>query len=123
VFFLDDIELAKRAVESIAQPVEIERKQPDRVNEFDYESFHGVYGIPPQYQPAGWDAEADLPGTFELQIRTLFQHAYAEPQHDVAYKPLAALNIDDKRELAWVAASAWGADKALLRVRKRLDAR
>lgn len=51
---------------------------------------------------------------------TLFQHAYAEPQHDVAYKPAEQLTDDDRRELAWVAASAWGADQALERVRARL---
>jgi putative GTP pyrophosphokinase len=56
-------------------------------------------------------------------VRTLFQHAYAEPQHDVAYKAKTPLTRDDKRELAWIAASAWGADQALMRVRKQIDER
>jgi putative GTP pyrophosphokinase len=122
VFFLDDVDIVQQAVQRLVTPVESYRSQPDRYNQFDYESFHGVYGIPPPYQPAGWEGLEDAPATFELQIRTLFQHAYAEPQHDVTYKPTAALTHDDTRELAWVAASAWGSDRALLRVRKRIDA-
>jgi putative GTP pyrophosphokinase len=123
VFFLDDVETVRTAIERLLIPVEAEHRQPDRSNQFDYESFHGVYGIPPPVKPHGWDELNDPPATFELQIRTLFQHAYAEPQHDVAYKPAVNLTNDDIRELAWMAASAWGSDHALLRVRKRIDDR
>jgi putative GTP pyrophosphokinase len=122
VFFLDDVAVVQAAVAKLLNPVEIQRRQPDRSNQFDYESFHGIYDIPPPYKPEGWHELADGPTTFELQIRTLFQHAYAEPQHDVAYKPKVTLARDDTRELAWVAAGAWGSDRALLRVRKRIDA-
>ena len=122
VFFLDDVEVVQAAVAKLLNPVEVQRRQPDRSNQFDYESFHGIYDIPPPYKPEGWNKLTDSPATFELQIRTLFQHAYAEPQHDVAYKPTVTLARDDTRELAWVAASAWGSDQALLRVRKRIDA-
>jgi ppGpp synthetase/RelA/SpoT-type nucleotidyltranferase len=62
-----------------------------------------------------------MPETFELQVRTLFQHAYAEPQHNLGYKPGDAQLTDEvRRELAWVAASSWGADQALDRVREQL---
>lgn len=45
-------------------------------------------------------------------------HAYAEPQHDLSYKAAADLPSEIRRELAWVAASAWGADQAYERVRR-----
>jgi ppGpp synthetase/RelA/SpoT-type nucleotidyltranferase len=48
------------------------------------------------------------------------QHAYAEPQHDLAYKPETPPSDEIRRELAWVAASSWGADQALERVRVEL---
>lgn len=102
--------------------MEAVHRRPDRYNEFDYESFHAVYGIPPQAKPDGWDEREDLPRTFELQIRTLLQHAYAEPQHDLAYKPDTPPTDEIRRELAWVAASTWGADQALERVRDKLAA-
>jgi hypothetical protein len=40
----------------------------------------------------------------------------------VAQIVTVTLSRDDTRELAWVAASAWGSDQALLRVGKRIDA-
>jgi len=51
-----------------------------------------------------------------LQIRTIFMHAYSEPQHDFAYKAAGDLPPNVRRELAWIAASAWGADQAYARV-------
>jgi ppGpp synthetase/RelA/SpoT-type nucleotidyltranferase len=61
-----------------------------------------------------------MPSTFELQIRTLFMHAWAEPQHDMGYKAAQELTREIRRELAWIAASAWGADQAYDRVFQRL---
>jgi putative GTP pyrophosphokinase len=43
-------------------------------------------------------------------------HAYAEPQHNIGYKPTGELPRQIKRELAWIAASAWGADQAFERL-------
>jgi GTP pyrophosphokinase len=122
VFFVSDVEPARVHAERLFTAVEAEERRPARYNEFDYESFHAIYGIPVQFKPAGWDERDDLPRTFELQIRTLFQHAYAEPQHDLAYKPETPPSDEVRRELAWVAASSWGADQAIERVRQKLVA-
>ncbi len=122
VLFIDDLETTVGHVNELVIPVEQHHKRPTRYNEFDYESLHGVYALPPQYLPDGWDQEEDMPQTFEIQVRTLFQHAYAEPQHDLGYKPGAPLSDEVRRELAWIAASSWGADHALDRVRKTLAA-
>jgi ppGpp synthetase/RelA/SpoT-type nucleotidyltranferase len=123
VFFTSDIEPAVALVRQLfGAPVEVERKIPARDEEFGYESHHSVFDLPQWAHPEGWDARDDMPTMFELQIRTLFQHAYAEPQHDLAYKPDEPLVSRDKRELAWIAASAWGADQAYERVRARLTA-
>jgi len=120
VLFISDVEPARAHVERLLTPVEAQERRPERYNEFDYESFHAVYGVPVQLKPVGWDQRDDLPRTFELQIRTLFQHAYAEPQHDMAYKPETPPTDVIRRELAWVAASSWGADQAIERVRLKL---
>jgi putative GTP pyrophosphokinase len=48
---------------------------------------------------------------FELQIKTLFQHAWSEAEHDLGYKPATVLSSDQKRRLAFTAAQAWGADQ------------
>ncbi len=122
VFFVSDVDTAREQAERLFTPVEAVLRRPESYNVFDYESFHAVYGIAPPIKPAGWDERDDLPRTFELQIRTLFQHAYAEPQHDLAYKPDTPPSGDIRRELAWIAASSWGADQALERVWVALEA-
>lgn len=120
VLFTSDLDPTIRRVAELVNPVEEDHKRPTRYNEFDYESVHGIYAIPPQYLPTNWGEQEDMPKTFELQVRTLFQHAYAEPQHDLGYKADVPLGNEERRELAWIAASAWGADQALDRVREKL---
>ena len=120
VHCLGDLDETMAHIGKLLNQVEQDHKRPTRYNEFDYESVHGVYSLPPQYLPSAWGDQQDMPETFEMQVRTLFQHAYAEPQHDLGYKPGAELSNDVRRELAWIAASSWGADRALGRVRKTL---
>ena len=56
-------------------------------------------------------SEEHCPTFFELQIKTLFEHSWAEANHDLAYKPHSELNLVQKRKIAFTAAQAWGADK------------
>jgi ppGpp synthetase/RelA/SpoT-type nucleotidyltranferase len=120
-FFKDDISLVRTQLVSRFGAVEYTVKEPDEPDEFGYESDHFVFVIPQHLKPNGWDSHDDMPTTFELQIRTLFMHAWAEPQHDLSYKP-TEIDRQSKRELAWVAASAWGADHMLNDVANRLGA-
>ena len=117
VFFWSDIESVLSRLKETFNEVERTYTRPERDAEFGYESFHLICTIPPQSRPDAWNKREDLPATFELQVRTIFMHAYAEPQHDIGYKGAAELPRDVRRELAWIAASAWGADQAYERVR------
>jgi ppGpp synthetase/RelA/SpoT-type nucleotidyltranferase len=119
VFFRSDLEPARKCVVKILGPVEYVRKEPAGPSAFGYESDHFVFTIPEHVIPREWSNRFDVPTTFEMQIRTLFQHAWAEPQHDIGYKG-RALSDETKRELAWIAASAWGADTTLDRVQHRM---
>ena len=102
VFFLSDIAVVRERLLRNLTPVEYRKRRPAKDEEFGYESEHVVCILP----------RDDMPTTFELQIRTLFMHAYAEPQHDMGYKAAGELPSDIRRELAWIAASSWGADQA-----------
>ncbi len=116
VFFLRDLEAVKQHLQGAFTTVESRHHRPRKDEEFGYESHHLICIIPPQVKPNGWGKREDVPTTFELQIRTLFMHAWAEPQHDLEYKGSGDLPRGIRRELSWVAASAWGADQALERV-------
>ncbi len=118
VFFSSDLPIARQRLERTFNAIERHQRRPERDEEFGYESDHLICTIPPQVRPNGWAARQDVPETFELQIRTIFMHAYAEPQHDMQYKAARELSREMRRELAWIAASAWGADQAYERVRQ-----
>jgi putative GTP pyrophosphokinase len=120
VFFLGDLEKVAEKIETTFTTVEHSRRKPERDAEFGYESEHRVCLIPPHLRPADWPAQ-EMPTTFELQVRTIFMHAYAEPQHDFAYKSKEHLKPPMVRELAWIAASAWGADQAYERLRQLMS--
>ncbi len=111
VFFTHDQEVVeKRVKEWFTGTVEITRKKPERATEFGYESDHYIFVIDEHLKPDGWCDADSMPTTFELQIRTLFMHAFAEPQHDLGYKG-SDVAEEHQRMLAWVASSAWGADR------------
>lgn len=116
VFFLAGIDTVLERLSGTFTAVEGRRRSPARDEEFGYESHHLICIIPPHAKPDGWAALEDPPQTFELQVRTIFMHAYSEPQHDLAYKGVKELPSEVRRELAWIAASAWGADRAYDRV-------
>jgi putative GTP pyrophosphokinase len=119
VYFVTDLDVVRgKLLSAIFNPVEQTTRRPSRDAEFGYESDHLICNLPPHLLPNGWHSLEDMPSTFELQIRTVFMHAYAAPQHDIAYKSAAELPSEIRRELAWIAASAWGADQAYKRVRE-----
>ncbi len=113
VLFKHDIDRVVELLLDTFNKVELEHRMPEKDAEFGYESAHLVCHVPPAVRPDGWASEASMPNTFELQVRTLFMHAYAEPNHNLGYKAPAELSRDQMRRLGWVAASAWGADDAL----------
>jgi putative GTP pyrophosphokinase len=115
VFFLQDLEMVKKHLAGTLTTVEHTVRKPEKYSEFGYESEHLICLIPPQVRPPGWAVRRDLPKTFELQLRTVYMHAFAEPQHDLGYKASSELPIELRRELAWIAASSWGADQAYRR--------
>ena len=83
---------------------------PESESEFGYVGKHFILNIPRDLYPTAFDFDL-MPDVFELQVKTLFQHAWAEAEHDLAYKPEVELDADEKRLFAFTAAQAWGADK------------
>jgi putative GTP pyrophosphokinase len=81
-------------------------EQPDPAS-FGYEARHFVCIIPPDIVRRS----ASPVSFFELQIATVFQHAWAEANHDLGYKPQRELDYAEQRHIAWAAAQAWGADR------------
>lgn len=112
VYFRRDMEPVEERLRETFRTEEIAPKEPESPKQFDYESRHQVFLIPTHLVSAEWSTRDDLPIAFEMQVRTLFMHAWAEPQHDLGYKGEPQLPRDAERLSAWAAASAWGGDHA-----------
>lgn len=109
VLFLSDFPKVKTAIEDYFHAVEWTEKKPESDMEFNYFGEHYVLKIPDDAIPEGM--EDQTPEFFELQIKTLFQHAWSETSHDIGYKAPRELNSFEQRKMALSAAQAWGADQ------------
>lgn len=108
-FYIEDVERIEREVCQYFKAVEQKSLIPESESEFGYVGRHFILFIPTDIctgQPAGL-----VPKFFELQIKTLFQHAWSEANHDLAYKPPSPTSKQQKRMIAFTAAQAWGADQ------------
>lgn len=106
-YYTDDIERIRILVEKYLHPIESITIVPDSESEFGYFGHHYIMLLPREV----FESEDDKPlPFFELQIKTLFQHAWSEANHDLGYKPETDLSICDKRKIAFTSAQAWGAD-------------
>jgi putative GTP pyrophosphokinase len=109
--FRSDVERLDEIVKRYFRAIEYKDRVPDSEWEFGYFGRHYVLLLPSDVVEDGMDAEM-VPGFFELQVRTLFQHAWSEAEHDLGYKPgVKPLTPDETRRLAFTSAQAWGADR------------
>lgn len=120
VFYKQDVEIASQVVERYYKPVERRDLIPESESEFGYVGKHFILALPEDL----FDDDADRdrsPTFFELQIKTLFQHAWSEAEHDLAYKPSVSLTRLQKRLIALTAAQAWGADQQFAQLHSELN--
>ncbi len=118
VFYLSDVETVEAAINKYFNRIEANTVVEDSPKTFGYEGRHLILAIPEQLFEEEEHPEA--PDFFELQIKTLFQHAWGEAEHDLAYKPSTPLTALQKREIAFTAAQAWGADQLFSKLSKDL---
>jgi putative GTP pyrophosphokinase len=107
--YVNDVEKVRQIILEYFGAIEELEIKPSEANQFDYEGRHFTLFIPE-------DVKTNIPKEFcpkffELQIKTVFQHAWGEANHDLAYKPKAKPTRDQLRFVAYTAAQAWGADQ------------
>ena len=110
VFYLDDVErIRESVVHKYFRAIEDRAVVPDSPTEFGYEGRHFILFVPNDVVDEKSE-KGDRPRFFELQVKTLFQHAWAEANHDLGYKAKNDLSQNQRRNMAFSAAQAWGAD-------------
>jgi putative GTP pyrophosphokinase len=110
VFYTSDVDPTCRRISRYFRHIEMLTKEPPSEAEFGYFGKHYILAVPQDVVPPGTDVQ-EAPKVFELQVRTLFQHAWSEAEHDIGYKPQRELTSDEKRKFAFTAAQSWGADR------------
>jgi putative GTP pyrophosphokinase len=112
IYYKSDLENTQKLVKDYFHSVEATRYIPDDVTKFGYEGFHYVSFIPSAIYSTH-KANPLIPDFFELQIKTLYQHAWSQANHGLGYKPGSSLTYEEERKLAFLAAQSWGADQIL----------
>lgn len=108
-YYSSDVERMSGEVERYFRPIEAKLVVPDTESEFGYFGKHFILLLPSDIFDDQL-TEDRAPQFFELQVKTLFQHAWSEANHDLGYKPTTELSSDQKRKIAFTSAQAWGAD-------------
>lgn len=115
VYYLSDVEkIAKRIKDSLGGIEDNDFVNFDDYQKFGYQGRHLIVNINKALIPDELGLNKYLiPSFFELQIKTLFQHAWSQAEHDLRYKEDEShpLTFEEKRMLAFAAAQAWGTDK------------
>lgn len=109
MFYKSDVDKLASEIKKYFRYIESVQVVPDSEREFGYEGHHFILFIPSDLVDERVQGGENIE-FFELQIKTLFQHAWSEADHDLGYKPSTELSADQKRRLAFTAAQAWGAD-------------
>jgi putative GTP pyrophosphokinase len=107
-FYRGDVEAVAKHIRDYFTEIEEKLIVPDNESEFGYFGQHFIMSLPRDVY-ASKELETDV-RFFELQVKTLFQHAWGEANHDLAYKPTTPLSKEQKRLIAFTAAQGWGAD-------------
>jgi putative GTP pyrophosphokinase len=110
-YYASDVPRVATQVLRFFHSIEHRQLLPDAVSEFGYIGEHLILLLPSDVQAPQTQGGDEMPAFFELQIKTLFQHAWAEAEHDLRYKPRPLLTALHRRKIAFTAAQAWGADQ------------
>jgi ppGpp synthetase/RelA/SpoT-type nucleotidyltranferase len=110
-FFRSDVPRVEAIIKKYFTAIESKAHVPETEWSFGYFGHHDILTIPSDVIDGSWDKER-TPRFFELQIKTLFQHAWSEAEHDIGYKPGEEPFVaEQERKLAFTSAQAWGADQ------------
>lgn len=121
VFYEQDVQVVSTIIDKYYHRLEKHAHVPENEWEFGYFGLHYVLALPLDAVPAHVAID-QAPQQFELQIKTLWQHAWSEANHDLGYKPVDELRADYRRRLAYASAQAWGADRTFADLFSEIEA-
>ena len=114
-YFNEDIDPVAEAMAKLFRVLEIRDKRVgNNIKEFGYASLHYICALKEE------DGNADLCRfRFEIQIRTVLQHAWAEIEHDLGYKSEFTLSSPIRRNFSMMAGLLEIADNQFADLRRK----
>lgn len=110
-FYLDDVDIVASAVERLFDvdwENTIDKRKAHNLDSFGYMSLHYVCRI------------KEMPYRFEIQMRTLLQHAWSNMNHDTGYKSGVEIPQEYLRNMNRIAGMLELADEQFSRIRSEL---
>ena len=120
-YFSDDVDKLGKLVEKefvIYPELSVDKRAILKPSEFGYMSLHYIASLP---QDEGVD-EALTSKKFEIQIRTILQHAWSDINHDMGYKSEFGVPDECAREFSKLSCLLEVADDSFVRVRDKMKA-
>ncbi|MFI5716087.1 GTP pyrophosphokinase family protein [Nocardia sp. NPDC051750] len=119
--FVDDIDKVESAISREFDIMEKEDKTDETKPEiFGYQSVHYLCAIKDRYQGLRYEGLHGL--TFEVQVRTILQDAWAVVEHTLGYKNKLSLPPDLRRDFSALAGLLHVADKTFQQINYRSHA-
>lgn len=110
-FYFDDVDVVASAVERLFEvdwENSVDKRRLHDLDSFGYQSLHYVCRMP------------EIPYRFEIQMRTLLQHAWSNMNHDTGYKSGVEIPREYIRNLNRLAGMLELADEQFSRIRSEL---
>ena len=110
-FYIDDVDKVASALERlfvIDWENSIDKRKAHEIDSFGYLSLHYICSLP------------DFPYRFEVQMRTLLQHAWANMNHDTGYKSGVEIPIRYRRSMSRLAGMLELVDEEFSKMRTEL---
>lgn len=121
-FYEDDVDKVADVVESqfsIDRQNSIDKRLVHEPDRFGYLSLHYVASLSDRRAELGeYAALKDI--KFEIQVRSLLQHAWAEIEHDLGYKSDKAIPLQFRRKFSRLASFLEGVDESFVEIRDGL---
>ena len=110
-FYIDDVDKVASAIERLFEvdwDNSVDKRKSADIDSFGYLSLHLICQMP------------DAPYRFEIQMRTVLQHAWANMNHDTGYKSGVEIPLEYRRSLSRLSGLLELADEQFSQIRTEL---